>query len=97
MKAVGIRELKNRLSEYVRQARSGEPVLIPDRGQVVAELNAPGRASAFQSGPPALVALAARGLLTLGGRNTPDLYPRLPRGLVSRRSSQLLTDERGTR
>ena len=38
MKEVGIRELKNRLSEYVRLVRSGEVVMVTDRGEVVAEL-----------------------------------------------------------
>ncbi|MFI5007275.1 MAG: type II toxin-antitoxin system Phd/YefM family antitoxin, partial [Solirubrobacterales bacterium] len=28
MKAVGIRELKNRLSEYLRLVRSGEEILV---------------------------------------------------------------------
>jgi prevent-host-death family protein len=43
MKTVGLRELKNRLSEYVREVRSGESFLVPDRGQVVAELLPPGQ------------------------------------------------------
>ena len=43
MKTVGVRDLKNRLSEYLRMVRSGESVLITDRGEVIAELNAPGR------------------------------------------------------
>lgn len=38
MKTVGIKELKNRLSEYVRLAAAGERVLVTDRGKVVAEL-----------------------------------------------------------
>ena len=38
MKSVGLRELKNKLSEYVRDVRSGESVLVMDRGEVVAEL-----------------------------------------------------------
>ena len=45
MKAVGIKVLKNKLSEYVRLAASGETVLVTDRDRVVAELvpPAPGR------------------------------------------------------
>ncbi len=38
MRAVGIKELKNKLSEYVRIAASGESVLVTDRGRVVAQL-----------------------------------------------------------
>jgi antitoxin (DNA-binding transcriptional repressor) of toxin-antitoxin stability system len=42
---VGIKVLKNRLSEYVRLAAGGEVVLVTDRDRVVAELGppAPGR------------------------------------------------------
>lgn len=38
MRAVSIRELKNRLSEYLRMVRQGEDILITDRGEVIAEL-----------------------------------------------------------
>lgn len=38
MKAVGIKNLKNRLSEYVRLAASGEVILVTDRDRVVARL-----------------------------------------------------------
>ena len=41
MESVGIKELKNRLSEYVRAAAAGETVLVTDRGRVVAEIVAP--------------------------------------------------------
>ncbi|HAK51770.1 MAG TPA: prevent-host-death protein [Gammaproteobacteria bacterium] len=41
MKSVGIKVLKNKLSEYVRLASAGETILISDRDQVVAELTAP--------------------------------------------------------
>jgi antitoxin (DNA-binding transcriptional repressor) of toxin-antitoxin stability system len=38
MRAVGLKVLKNKLSEYVRLAAGGETVLITDRDRVVAEL-----------------------------------------------------------
>jgi len=41
MRAVGIKVLKNKLSEYVRLAASGEVVLVTDRDRVVAELVPP--------------------------------------------------------
>ena len=37
MKTASLRELKNRLSEYVRQARSGRGVLASAHGEMVAE------------------------------------------------------------
>jgi len=64
MRAVGIKTLKNRLSEYVRLAAAGETVLIADRDRVVAQLGPPeaGRSSALGD---ALLADAVReGLLT---------------------------------
>lgn len=39
VKSVGVKQLKARLSEYIRLARSGETVLITDRDEVVAELH----------------------------------------------------------
>jgi antitoxin (DNA-binding transcriptional repressor) of toxin-antitoxin stability system len=41
MKTVGIKVLKDRLSEYVRMASAGETILVTDRDQVVAELVPP--------------------------------------------------------
>ncbi len=41
MRAVGVKILKNKLSEYVRLAASGETVLVTDRDRVVAELGPP--------------------------------------------------------
>ena len=41
MRAVGLKILKNKLSEYVRLAAKGETVLVTDRGRVVAELSPP--------------------------------------------------------
>jgi antitoxin (DNA-binding transcriptional repressor) of toxin-antitoxin stability system len=42
VKAVGVRDLKNHLSEYLRLVRRGERILVTDRGEVVAELRHPG-------------------------------------------------------
>ncbi len=50
MRAVGIKTLKNRLSEYLRLVASGETVLVTDRDRVVAELIPP------RAGRSALVA-----------------------------------------
>jgi prevent-host-death family protein len=41
MRAVGLKILKNKLSEYVRMAAAGETVLITDRNRVVAEIVPP--------------------------------------------------------
>jgi antitoxin (DNA-binding transcriptional repressor) of toxin-antitoxin stability system len=100
VKTVGVRELKNRLSEYLRQARAGESILVTDRGQVVAELSPPGQGSADPSVPPGLLALARRGLVAIGAGGSPNVYPAIPRSRRHkgrRTAAQLLQDERGDR
>ena len=99
MKTVGVRDLKNKLSEYLRHVRLGESILVTDRGEVVAELLPPGQGQADASLPAGLQSLARRGLLTLGAPTGTDLYPSLKRRQGARRRSvaELLDEERGTR
>jgi len=99
MKTVGVRDLKNKLSEYLRQVRRGESVLVTDRGEVVAELLPPGLGRSDPSVPVGIQSLARRGLLTLGAPAGTGLYPALLRKQGGRRRSvaQLLDEERGTR
>jgi len=77
MKSVGLRELKNRLSEYVREVRSGDAVLVTDRGEVVAEIIPPGQGRDERGIPSGLVAMGRRGQVTLGAPNNPAVYPKL--------------------
>jgi len=98
MKSVGLRELKNRLSEYVREVRSGEVVLVTDRGEVVAELLPPGRGQVAGDGEMqwAFATLARKGELSLGVPNEAELYPSLPRLLKRHHAAELLNEERGS-
>src|ERR1700730_4504651 len=43
MRTVGLKTLKNKLSEYVRLAAAGETVVITDRNRIVAEIVPPRR------------------------------------------------------
>jgi prevent-host-death family protein len=99
MKVVGIRELKNRLSEVVRAVRAGEHVLVTDRGTVVAELVPPGRGRVDPGVPAGLARLADRGLARLGLPNDPAVYRALPplRRRKPASVARLLDQERGTR
>ena len=72
MRAVGLKTLKNKLSEYVRLVERGETVLISDRDRVVAEL-VPPRATRSPSLPDALLAEAVR-----KGHLTPAALPPAP-------------------
>ena len=40
MTTVAVRELKNRLSEYLRKVKAGERVVITERGRAVAMISA---------------------------------------------------------
>jgi prevent-host-death family protein len=96
MKQVGLRELKNRLSEYVRLVRAGEHIQITDRGQVVAELMPPTPAK----GPDPTAGLAAlerRGLLRPPTAEGQVRYRRLPRLVPTGTVRRLLDEDRGER
>ena len=97
MKAVGIRELKNRLSEYVRLVRAGEEFLVTDRGEVVAELRQPLRGEGSVEPYPGLARLAREGRLRPGSGNSRDLYPVLARRAPEGTAARLLEEERGGR
>jgi prevent-host-death family protein len=75
MQAIGVRELKARLSKYLRLVREGETVLITDRGEVIAEIRS-------RKPPPdvppelhGLWLLAQQGLVRLGKSNIGKKYP----------------------
>ena len=98
MQTIGIRDLKNRLSEVVRTVKAGGHVLVTDRGTVVAEIVPPGRTRMDPSVPPGLARLAERGVARLGAANDPRVYRDLP-PLKRRPASvaRLLDEERGRR
>ncbi len=60
MRSVGLKVLKNKLSEYVRLAAGGETVLVTDRDRVVAEIGPP-RADRSALLSDAILAEAVRG------------------------------------
>lgn len=98
MQTMGIRELKNRLSEVVRAVKAGEHILVTDRGRVVAELVPPGRPRIDPNVPAGLARLAERGGARLGAPNDPTLYRGLPPlGQKPASVARLLDDSRGER
>lgn len=70
MRAVGLKVLKNKLSEYVRLAQGGETILVTDRDRVVAELVPP------RPGRGELVTDAVIAELVRNGWVTPASAPR---------------------
>ena len=78
MRAVGLKVLKNKLSEYVRLAASGETVLVTDRDRVVAELVPPSEGRSPRLADAVLAEAMRRGWLTAPTLVTKDPPPRAP-------------------
>ena len=68
--SVGIRELKSRLSEYLRLVRAGEMVTITDRGQPVGRI-----VPVAQPLEDRLEVLAQAGLILWSGRKLASMPP----------------------
>jgi antitoxin (DNA-binding transcriptional repressor) of toxin-antitoxin stability system len=78
MRAVGIKALKNKLSEYVRLAESGETVLVVDRDRVVAELTSPRAGRAKELHDAELAEAVRQGWLTPPALTSSEPPPRSP-------------------
>lgn len=96
MKTAGIREIKNRLSAYLRMVENGERVAVTHRGRVVAEIGPPTHATE-EDAHAGLLRRARAGSVRLGAPNRPDLYLRPSRLLPSRIVQDLLDEVRGER
>ena len=78
MRAVGLKVLKNKLSEYVRLAAGGETVVITDRNRVVAELGPPAAGRRSLPDDVVLAKLERQGVLTPATDRTGKPPPRDP-------------------
>ncbi len=94
MRSVGIKILKDKLSEYVRLAAAGETVFVTDRDEVVAELGPP-RAGRADQVSDVVVAEGIRTGWITPRRYAPGSLPKLPRG--TRSLADLRTDLDGDR
>ena len=77
MISVGLKVLKNKLSEYVRRAAGGETILITDRERVVAELVPPRNTRADTISDAVLAQMVRDGLMT-PARSPKGPIPDLP-------------------
>jgi antitoxin (DNA-binding transcriptional repressor) of toxin-antitoxin stability system len=102
MRVVGIKQLKARLSEYLREVRRGEVFLVTDRDRVVAELRPPSATTP----PPADDLESAMESLVQAGAVRPPLVRKgdwtwrpagagLPDGTAERVLSELREDRDG--
>lgn len=63
MAAVGVRELKNRLSQYLKQVKAGERLVVTERGKPVAIITPPSVTPADQR----IEAMLREGIARWGG------------------------------
>jgi len=68
MSTVGIRDLKNRLTRYLRQTKLGEEIVITERGEPIAIIQPIRNAKNAKSRDARLARLASRGIVTLPTR-----------------------------
>ena len=78
VQSVGIKALKNKLSEYIRAVAAGETVLVTDRGRVVAEVVPPRVRADASPAEQRLGELVRQGLLTPTKRRLKGPPPRVP-------------------
>jgi antitoxin (DNA-binding transcriptional repressor) of toxin-antitoxin stability system len=94
LKTVGVKELKNNLSAYLREVRCGATVLVSDRNSIVAELHEPYRRSTVgESVNPLLMDWADAGLVSLPTIEKLSL-PVSPVKLRAGTSAELLKSDR---
>ena len=85
---VGVRELKNSLSAYLKRARAGEHILVTDRGQAVARLVPPDL-------PPHLIEMIRQGrLIPPRRRMTRPFRPVIPYEPGSKLLSDAVIEQR---
>jgi antitoxin (DNA-binding transcriptional repressor) of toxin-antitoxin stability system len=78
MRAVGVKILKNKLSEYIRLAASGETVLVTDRDRVVAELGPPATTRASDVADALLAEAVREGWVSPPLSKAAGTPPRIP-------------------
>jgi hypothetical protein len=95
LKTVGIKELKNNLSAYLRDVRRGTRVLVSDRNRVVAELHEPTAGYAVDDPiDPKLVEWIDTGVVSPPSARKAKL-PTSPVRVEEGAAARLLDEERG--
>lgn len=70
MISVGVRDLKNQLSQYLQYVKHGERVLITEHNRIIAEISLPREGQKVDSVEDALERLAVSGKLQKAKRNS---------------------------
>jgi antitoxin (DNA-binding transcriptional repressor) of toxin-antitoxin stability system len=92
MRSVGVKVLKNKLSEYLRLAAGGETVLVTDRDRVVAELIPPREGRSAPIADAVLAEAVRQGWLTAPVMRGDRPPPRLPVASAAELLAELADD-----
>ncbi len=92
MSTVGIRDLKNHLTAYLRRTRKGEELIVTDRGKPIAVIQPIQSTTQPVSLDARLAKLAAEGLITLG--NGRKLKKFSPVKVTGKPASQIILEDR---
>lgn len=95
MRAVGIRELKARISQFLRLVEAGESILVTRRGTVVAEVRPAGTTTQSTVPESGLAELIQAGRAVAPAPHDPGLYRDRPHALSEGTAAELLDAERG--
>ena len=95
LKTVGIKELKNNLSAYLRDVRRGARVLVSDRNRVVAELHEPGAGYALDHPIDPQLTEWIDGGVVIAPTVKKDRLPASPVRLEEGLADRLLEEDRG--
>jgi prevent-host-death family protein len=90
---VGVKELKNRLTFFLRRTKEGERVIVTDRGAPVAVLHSLEEAEPHAGPEERLAVLARRGLIRLP-RPSARLTPFSPVPSRGKAASDIVIEER---
>ena len=97
LKTVGIKELKNNLSAYLREVRRGVRILVSDRNTVVAELHEPRATySVAGTGDPTLAEWIEGGEIAPPEHPKDEIRPTPVRSKAGT-AARLIDDDRGER
>lgn len=94
IKTVGVKELKNNLSAYLRMIQAGYSVLITDRNKVVAELREPMAVGGLIPPNPLLALWIQEGKVKAPIRKKGIVYPPSPIKSKAGTASKLIEEER---
>ena len=92
MSRVGVKELKNRLTEFLRRTQKGEEIIVTDRGRPIALIQPIESAKQFESLEARLAALSVQGLVELPSQ--PRLKKVLRARIKGRALSKIILEDR---